>query len=444
MNDIGTSAVKLDLESLNFTIEAISEQLKPEWIQEALQKTGKKSKRVRKLPADLVVQLVVGMGLHPFKSIANVVKDLALGFRGKLERCRKELPTSSAVTQARDRLGVEPMKLLFERQGQELKARHEAQHTYKGMRVVGVDGSTLKVADSPENRQRFGAPKSGRGRSAFPLVRIVMLLMVATHVAFAVALAPYATGELPLALTLLSRLEPGTLVLMDRGYCSYLLWCQLLQKGCSFLTRSKRRMRFRRLKKLGEGEWLVKFLVPEYLRRTHPELPGSVILRLIRYQMAGFRTSWLITSLTDPELYPRDELVSLYHFRWELELAYGAIKTRLRPAGTPLRSEEPERVLQEAYGVLIAYNVVRGMMADAAPRAKLPPLRLSFTDSLQRIQTAMIRMAAAADYLLLDLYEELMGQIAACVLPPRRHRHNPRVVKVKMSGYALKRVPRGA
>ena len=162
-------------------------------------------------------------------------------------------------------------------------------------------------------------------------------------------------------------------------------------------------------------------------------------LRLIRYQVPGFQPSWVLTSLRDVSKHPSEELVVLYHARWEVELAYSEIKTRLRPSGEPLRSEAPDRVRQEMYGILIAYNAVRGLMAQAAARDGIGALRLSFTDSLQRIRTAMIRMADAHSGLLLELYEELLGEISTCRLPPRSQRHNPRVIKVKMSKWPLKR-----
>jgi hypothetical protein len=439
MSIIGTKVGKVQSPSLNFTIEAISTQIEPAWIQEALKQSGKDTKRVRKLPADLVIQLLVAMGLHPQTSIKNVLKDLSVGFRGKLKKVRGKLATSSSITKARDRLGIEPVKRLFERQGSELARRHEAQQEYKGMPLVGFDGSTLKTPDSRENRKTFGAPKSGRGRSAFPMMRIVTLLAVATHLTIAAVMGPWAVGEMTMAMELLCRIAPESLLLMDRGFISYLLWYRLLDKPCHFPTRSKRKQKFRRRKKLGEREWLVEFRVPAPLKRKHPELPETMMLRLIRYRFPGFRTSWLITSLLDSGRYPAEELVPLYHARWELELAYSELKTRLRPSGKPLRSGSPDRVYQEVYGLLIAHNTVRGLMADAAAQSGIQALRLSFTDSLQRIRTAMIRMADAHSGLLLELYNDLLREVAACRLPPRRKRHNPRVIKVKMSKWPLKR-----
>lgn len=322
MTSIVTTPAGVEGKRVDFSIEATTPQLKTEWIQDVLEGTHRKSKRVRKLPSDLMVHLLVAMGLHPDASINNTWKILSHGFRGKLEKHRQELPASAAVTQARDRLGLKPMAVLFHRQGQELKQRHEDKHRYKGLEVVGIDGSTLKVPDTPENRANFGAPGSGRGHSAFPAVRIVLLLLVTTHIAVAAALGAYGMSELPLAMTLLMALNAGTLVLIDRRYCSYLLWWRFLGQKCHFITRRKRCMRFRRLRKLGEGAWLVKFFVPDYLKREHPELPKSLTLRLMRYQMPGFRPSWLITSLEDPELYLREELVHWYHLRWELDPPY--------------------------------------------------------------------------------------------------------------------------
>ncbi len=284
MASLGVTTAPPDPQSLTFSIEAISTQVQPSWIREALEKTGKDSKRIRKLPAELVIRLLVAMGPYPESSIQNILKGLALGFRGSLEKVKDALPTSPALTQARDRLGVEPVQRLFEPQTDALRERHAAQQQYRGMPLVGVDGTTLRASDSGDNRIEFGAPKSGRGRSAFPMLRIVALLAVATHVLCAVAVGSHAIGEMTLVLTLLRSISPGSMVLMDRGFISYRFWWELLQKQCHFATRAKRKLRYRRTRKLGEGDWLVNFTLPRALRRKHPELPEI---------LGGSRGCWL-------------------------------------------------------------------------------------------------------------------------------------------------------
>lgn len=443
MPRIGTWLEELECWVGTFSLEALVSQLPAEWVGEILIELGRASKRRRALPADVVVWLLIAMGLFRSLSIRNVLARLALMKRRWVGW--KRLPTSSAVVKARDRLGVKPLRVLFARLCLHLALRFQPLQIWKGLKVVGIDGSTLKVQDTPENRKHFGAPKSGRGRSAFPLVRLVSLVAVSTHLLWGVAIGPYSVGEVPQAMTLLPLLGEGCLVLLDRGFLSYWLLWNILNQKSHFLIRAKKNLRFKHLRKLGPGDWLVRITVPAYLRKAHPELPETLTLRLISYRIPGFRPARLLTSLLDGATFPASELITEYHDRWEVETSYDEIKTHQLAKTQPLlRSKEPERVEQELYGLLIGYTLVRGLMAEAAQHAGLSPLSLSFVDTLERIREWLMLMAWAPTIQLMDLYRQLLQQIAACRLPARRHRKYPRAVKVKMSNYPLKRGRRHA
>lgn len=424
----------------NFAIEALCGQLQSEWVTEVLEETHKASQRVRALPADLVVWMVIAMGLFRSLSIPNVWVRLREGFRGKLARSGKRQPSSSAMTQARDRLGLKPLILLFRVFADRLRSKFAPQHLWKGLKLVAEDGSSAKVPDSKANRRKFGGPSSHRGKSGYPFLRFVTLVAVQTHLILAAAVGVWSTSEVTLAMTLLASIESGSLVLLDRGFLSYwMLWEVVHSRQSHFLVRGKRRLKIKKRRKLGPGDWLAEAILPDSLRRAHPELPERWTVRLIHYRIPGFRPSHLITSLLDPVAYTAEELIGCYHARWEQELAYGELKTDLVATPVVFRSETPKRVLQEFFGLLIAYNLVRATMAEAAVRAGISPLKISFVDAVERIQRATLKFASASTRELPYLYRELLDEIARCRLPERRHRSYPRAVKVKMSSFPKKR-----
>lgn len=439
MAGIGESLARLEGQAGRFSVEALCGQLNVLWIEEVLREKGKASRRRRKLPSELVVWLVIAMGLYRRLSIPNTLSRLGEGFRGKLRTRHHRPPTSPALTQGRDRLGPEVMQGIFTRFAGWLETNFAAEHLWKGLTLVAIDGTTAKTPDSKANREHFGAPGSHRGRSGYPFVRMVTLLAAHTHLMLAAAIGGWNVGEQTLALRLLDAIKSGWLLLLDRGFLNYWLLWNIRQRQSHFLIRGRRRLKIKKRKKLGPGDWLADALIPREARSKHPQLPELWRLRIVHYRIPGFRPAYLITSLLDAKAYPAAELIGLYHQRWELELAYDEMKTHMASTPVTFRSQTPSRVLQEAYGLLIAYNLVRGLMAQAAKQAGISPVQLGFVDSLERIERAMLIMARAPTEHLPSLYRELLEAISRCQLPPRRHRRFPRAVKVKMSSFKLKR-----
>jgi hypothetical protein len=265
-----------------------------------------------------------------------------------------------------------------------------------------------------------------------------------THLVLAAAVGGWTEGESPLAMTLLPAIRAKWLVLMDRGFWNYQLLWGLRQRSAQVLIRGRRRIRLLKRERLGQGDWIVHFPMPLHLRRLRDVLPAYQVLRLVHYRIPGFRPSFLVTSLLDPRTYPATDLVALYHERWEQELAFDEMKTHLASSPVTFRSQTPARVRQEIYGLLLAYNLVRGLMAEAAKRHGCSPLRLSFVGALDRVERATLQMALLPTSLLPRIYEELLADLSEALLPARRPRRNPRVVKVKMSSFPLKRGKRVA
>ncbi len=427
------------------SVALFAQTLDPQWIAQALAATKTASVRRRKLPADYVVWLVIGMGLLRDRSIEEVVRHLDLVLPGIASPARPTV-TGGAIVQARDRLGDQPLATLFRTTAATWASASAAEHRWRGLAVYGVDGSRLRVPDSPENDEAFGRPKSGRGRAGYPQARIVALLVLRSHLLAGLAVGPVAVGEVTLANALWPLLPEQSLTMVDRGFLSYLVFHHIQAAGPQrhWLTRAKKNLQWQVRARLGPHDELVDLPVHKHLRRQHPELPETLPARAIRYHRKGFRPHTLLTSLLDAERYPAAEIVALYHERWELEVAFDEVKTHTLEREETLRSRAPERVRQEIWGLAIGYNLVRLEMARVAARAGVAPLRISYRHALMLIRNFWVSAWLAAPGVLPRRLDALHHELALLILPPRRsERRYPRAVKIKMSNYPLKRSRRG-
>jgi hypothetical protein len=425
------------------SFEQFSAAVDPAWIAAALAATGTASVRRRKLPAEHVVWLVIGMGLFHDRSIAQVVQHLDLvlpmrnGGRGHV--------TNGAIVQARDQLGAAPLAALFAQTAAVWSPAAADATRWRGLAVYGLDGTTLRVADTPENVAHFGRPGSRHGDGAgYPQVRLVALSVLRHHLLAAAALGPYRTSESTLATTLWDAVPARALVILDRGFCSYALLHALAEPGRHrhWLVRAKTgrtALKAQVVRRLGPGDQLVDLQRSQATRATHPTLPATLRVRAVRVHHRGFRPYRLFTSLLDPRAYPATELVALYHERWELELTFDEVKTHTLERAEALRSQAPTRVEQEVWGLLLAYNLLRLVMSHAAPRSAVPPLRLSYRHALLALRGFWHTAWLSPPGVLPRRLEALLDELALFVLPERRPRRYPRVVKIKMSNFPRKR-----
>jgi hypothetical protein len=398
--------------------------------------------RRRKLPAEYVVWLVIGMGLLRDRSIEEVVRHLNLVLPGVDPPTSRPNVTGGAIVQARDRLGDQPLETLFATTAAQWATASANEHGWRGLAVYGVDGSQLRIPDTSDNDQTFGRPKSGRGRAGYPQVRIVALMVLRSHVLAGLAVGACAEGEVSLAASLWPTLPEASLTIVDRGFLSYRLFHQIQSAGPNrhWLTRAKKNLQWRVRQRLAPHDCLVDLPVHRNLRRAHPELPATLPARAIRYQRRGFRPHTLLTSLLDPATYPSAEIIALYHERWELEVAFDEVKTHTLEREETLRSRAPERVRQEIWGLAIGYNLVRLEMARVAARADVAPQRISYRHTLMLIRNFWLTAWLAPPGVLPRRLEALHDEIALLILPPRRSQPCfPRAVKIKMSNYPLKR-----
>jgi hypothetical protein len=442
MKIIGRSLEKLDGRLGTFSIEVFANLLKPQWISGALEATGRSSERIRKLPAPFVVWLVIAMGLFRSLSIKNVLSRLGeIPGHGSLWKRKK--PESTSVADARNRVGFSPLRMLMYRLREWILERYRNAMTWQGRVVCALDGSTFMTPDSPQNVRRFGLPGSNRGRAAFPQMRALFLVSAHLHFVLDAVFGPYRRSELALFFRVLPSIPIGAILLMDRNFDAWIAWTSVVGEGSDVIVRAKRRRRGRLVQILGRGDHLIDVFTPKRELRDNPDLPKSFLMREISVRIRG-RNYLFLTSLLDVDLYPAKELIQLYAQRWEEEITLDEIKTHQCGATTVnrpviFRSKTTRRVLQEAFGLVIAYNLVRCHLADAAAQAQVPAVRISFVDCLERIRDACLLMAAAPTGQLPDIYRDLLISMAQCRLSPRRDRRNPRAVCVKMSAYPLKK-----
>jgi hypothetical protein len=415
----------------------VRRHLDPLWIEQALEATGTATLRKRRLPAEQVVWLVVGMALYRDRPICELVDRLDLVLPG----CNSTM-APSAVVEARARLGADPMEWLFEKSARKWAHESARRHAWRGLGLYGVDGSTLRVADSGENRAHFGGPDGARGESGYPLVRVATLMALRSHLMASVAFGPYEESEIVLASALWREVPDDSLMMVDRGFLAAGILVPLNRDGRNrhWLTRAKSTTRWRVLERLGKDDDLVEFNVSPQARTYDPSLPKTFTARVVRYQKKGFRPETVVTSMTDHEAFPASEIVALYHERWELELGYDEIKTEMLDREESIRCKSVEGVEQELWGIFLAYNMVRLEMERTADQIGVEPVRISFVGALRLICDEWWWASSSSPGAIPKNLARLSSRIARLVLPPRRsERRYPRVVKIKMSNYPKKR-----
>ena len=367
-----------------------------EKVREVLEQTKRASVRQRDLPAHVVIYYVIALALYMRSSYREVLRCLLEGVQWLLDPSAKvKVAGKSGISQARTRLGVEPVQKLYEAVVVPIAQKRTQGAWYRQWRLVSLDGSTLDVADTAENDRAFGRPGASRGSSAFPKIRFVGLLENGTHVLWAAHMDPYATDEITLAERVVPALQPGMLCLADRFFPSYKLWREAAKTGASLLWRTRQNARLEMEKRLPDGSYLSRIYASTGDRRNQR---NGIVVRAIDYRLKDVPDAEplyrLITTILDHGQAPAKELAALYHERWEIETALDELKTHLRGAQIVLRSKTPELVRQEFYGLLMAHFAIRGLMHEAALKAEEDPDRLSFVHAVHVVQRRMARYAA--------------------------------------------------
>ena len=403
-------------------------------VEAALEATGRREKRQRSLPASLMLVFLVALSIYRHLSIPAVFRELF--FWTSRGRRRLPLVTDEALVHAKERLGTDAPALLF----QTLADKTPPAPSFHGMAVHGVDGVRLNMPDTDANANRFGRWKASNGdRTAFPQLLAVVLVATGAHQVRKVRFERCTASERDSALGLLGGLGSSDLLIFDRGFHAVWFFEQLLSKGIHFVCRATGSYKPRILARLGHGDYLVELVArvqqPDKSRRR-----VRLVLRMVEYRIGKRRRARLITDLVEHRTIKPLELARLYRERWECEIAYDEIKTHLAAPTQgalklPFRSKNPDGVIQEAYALFTAYNLIRSWMLVAAEATGTKPIHLSFVGALQVIRHYLPELGSNA-----QLLTEVARKIAMLKIHrPRRPRWYHRVVRVKIVRFPRKR-----
>jgi hypothetical protein len=362
-------------------------------------------------------------------------------------------PDPSAYCKARGRLPEGVLSRLTRVTGRRVQDHGPAAWLWNGHALKVVDGTTASMPDTPANRQEYPQPNSQKPGLGFPIVRMVVLFSLTVGTVLDAALGRYygkQTGETALFHGLQDNLETGDVLLADRYYSSYWEIAFVQQRGADVVCRlhQRRRADFRRGRRLGPDDHVVawpKPARPEWLdEATYAALPATLTIREVRVRVAipGFRTKVLVaaTTLLDAAETPRADVALLYRLRWYAELDLRALKQTLQM--DVLRGRTPEMVRKEIWAHLLAYNLIRGQMAEAAREKGLYPVQLSFKGAVQAVNAfAGWLWTAGADELVV-VCQRLREVIASYQLEERPNRSEPRARKRRPKPYPFLKEPR--
>jgi hypothetical protein len=405
----------------------LTQQVPFEMVDAVLEQTCRVQRRVRDLPARVVVYLLLAGCLFAELGYAQVWDRLTAGLGG-LPAAR---PTAAAMTQARRRLGPGPLRELFFL----LRGPAPASARWRGLLVVAVDGTIMTVADSAANLAVYSKHRGGpNGGSSYPSLRLLALVSCGTRSVIDAVFGPVSDGETTYAARLLGSLRAGMLLLADRNFGSGPLAARFRLTGADFLIRVRtgnNSPKLPVLRRLPDGSWLSRF--------------GGIPVRVIDAEVtvttsAGRATAGcrLVTTLLDQARDPAGDLAVLYHERWEIETAYFELKSTIR-GGRALRARTPDGIDQEVYALLVTYQALRAAIADAAGTVPgTDPDRASFAIALNAARDQVILAAGVLAGTVIDLAGTIGRLVLASLMPSRRLRVSPRVVKRAMSKYNAK------
>lgn len=390
MPGIGQRKIEGHRFSDTISFAVISRFIPCDKILSVLDRSNKGTKRSRLLPAHIMIYYIIALGFY-FESSSREVLRFLLGSLRDLLPEGSSIPTAckSAISQARTRIGKEPIIKLYDEIVQPIAIEKTEGGYYKNRLLVAIDGSKLDVADTEENTNYFGKQKYGtsdgtKGEGAFPLMRFVSLVEVGTHVIFETVYSKFSTSEYNLGKMILEKVKPNMLVLADRMYFTYENLKLAIEKGTDLLWRIKKNTKLKIIENLPDGSSLAKIYPSE---RDWKNDTNGIKVRLIEYQIKGKNELYrLITTMLNHNEAPAEELAALYSERWTVETVYDELKNHTREKKLLLKSKTPELVIQEFYGLLLAHYAIRGVMHEAALQAKLPPDRLSFVHTVRVVR----------------------------------------------------------
>lgn len=415
-----------------------------DWIEQAVQRTDATSIRRRRLPAEQVVWLMVALALYRHKSISEVLDDLGLA----TPHLQAPFVSKSAAAQARQRLGPDPLKWLFDHSARHWSGQDCRAYIFKGLQLFAMDGTTLRTHDTAENRDHFGAQLYASGAIAsYPQVRGVTLTALATHIVHSAAFGAYGTNEMLYAKQLIADVPNESLTVFDRGFLSAEILCALTQNGTDrhFIIPAKSNTRWEVIEGNADNDCTVRMRVSPQARAKCAELPEFWDARAITVVDQQARRRVLLTSLQERRRYTPADIANCYDRRWGIETSYRELKQTMLGTTLTLRSKTADGVYQEIWGTLIAYNLIRLEISKAALTVKCEPKEVSFIRAFHVIQFELHWAAVTRSYGKLPAsMKHLRERLVSLLNEERPDRKYDRAVKAKPQRYAVRTMRKSA
>ena len=424
--------------NLQQRVEIFNAPLPIEWFEQALSLTQTVTVRRRKLPPEQIIRLVVGMSLLRNESIQEVATRLAFSSKG-LDNSL--LAARSSLSEARQRLGSQPVKTLFEKSADHWVSQTHVDDNWHGLQPFAIDGTTLRTEDTTELREHFGSANTcGEFESGYPVMRLTCLMNVRSHIILRAVAGKYRDSELRQTMQMLDSVPDNSVLLMDKLYHCAKLLIELETKGEKrfWLTPIKKDLKYKVTQQYTRTDQLVERDLSS-ARRKDKTLPRHWEMRLLTFKTSNKTTVKLATNLPHDE-YPAKDVIALYKERWEIELGYREVKTSMLNNALTLRSKKKDLVYQELYGMLLAYNLVRHEIALTANEVGLRPTRISFKSALRIVLYDYYMMATTNSlHTLPARMKDLTDTLKDFILPEPDRPDYPRAVKIKPVKFPLKK-----
>lgn len=430
----------LDLgELFNFSdLSTFTQNIPIEWIESALRLSSQATIRRRRLPADQVLWLVLGMALFRDEPVHEVARRLNICAQGLAS---DSLLAKSGVTEARKRLGADPVESLFRKTGNQWGNERHNGDSWQGLQVFAVDGALLRTPDTPELRDHFGSGNTSSERQTpFPMMRLVALMNVRSHVILDAQLSPYRRSEMRLADEFLQQIPDHSITLFDKGFwgADFLLSLAAAGDNRHWLIPTRKNLVSEEVTRYGERDRLLRMKVSPQARKSNPDLPTYWEAREVSYEVKG-KLKTVLTSLP-ASVYDARAVAALYRERWEIELGFRDIKSSMQQNAVTLRSKKVELIYQEVWGLLLAHNIIRREAGQAAIAFGRSPSDIRFKPVCQYIAVQLIVMAAANPVSATGRrLSALRSGIGGLFLDHRPRPPRPRTVKISKTRYPVNR-----
>jgi hypothetical protein len=383
----------------------------------AVAAAGKQAKRSdSRLPPHVMVYFAMAMALFADDDYEEVAVRLTetLSWWGCWDS-QWETPTSGGITQARQRLGYEPVRDLFAEVAVPVAGELTRGAFLAGWRLMAIDGFEWDAPATKENAAAFGHAGGAADPSAFPKVRVVSVSECASHAVVDAEMGPVAgqgAGEQSLARKLYRRMEAGWLLIADRNFFNWADWCTGADSGAALLWRVKADLRLPALEMLPDGSYRSVLVKPSIRGKARQALLAAArageqldpaqarYVRVLEYTVPDREGDGngeliaLITTISDPAVAPAQTLAEAYHQRWEHETGNNQLKTHLRGPGRILRSKSPDMVRQEIYGYLLTHYAISALICQAATEADIDPDRVKFKRTVRIVRRRVADPAA--------------------------------------------------